>query len=99
MMGAYAQDVRHSLQPHADRMAEAIEQKANNLEQDGYDVVSFTLVFWRESRVTFSVADESPQPVAARLCSVRLRFRCFFPRFRNSIPQTIACNASPSSNA
>ena len=23
-------------------MAEAIEQKANNLEQDGYDVVSFT---------------------------------------------------------
>ncbi len=28
--------------PHADRMAEAIEQKANNLEQDGYDVVSFT---------------------------------------------------------
>ena len=41
--GAYAQDVRHSLQPpHADRMAEAIEQKANNLEQDGYDVASFT---------------------------------------------------------
>lgn len=39
---AYAQDVRHSLQPHADRMAEAIEQKANNLDQDGYDVVSFT---------------------------------------------------------
>lgn len=32
--------------PHADRMTEAIEQKANNLEQDGYDVVSFTLVFW-----------------------------------------------------
>lgn len=29
--------------PHADRMAEAIEQKANNLEQDGYDVVSFTV--------------------------------------------------------
>lgn len=28
--------------PHAGRMAEAIEQKANNLEQDGYDVVSFT---------------------------------------------------------
>ncbi|MEE8682409.1 MAG: hypothetical protein SOI43_01785 [Olsenella sp.] len=28
--------------PHADRMAEAIEQKANYLEQDGYDVVSFT---------------------------------------------------------
>lgn len=28
--------------PHADRMAEAIEQKANNLEQDGYDVASFT---------------------------------------------------------
>lgn len=23
-------------------MAEAIEQKANNLEQDGYDVASFT---------------------------------------------------------
>lgn len=40
--GAYAQDVRHSLQSHADRMAEAIEQKANSLEQDGYDVVSFT---------------------------------------------------------
>lgn len=39
---AYAQDVRHSLQPHADRMAEAIERKANNLEQDGYDVSSFT---------------------------------------------------------
>lgn len=29
--------------PHADRMAEAIEQRANNLEQDGYDVVSFTV--------------------------------------------------------
>lgn len=28
--------------PHAGRMAEAIEQKANNLKQDGYDVVSFT---------------------------------------------------------
>lgn len=28
--------------PHADRMAEAIEQKANNLDQDGYDVASFT---------------------------------------------------------
>ncbi len=28
--------------PHADRMAEAIEQRANYLEQDGYDVVSFT---------------------------------------------------------
>ncbi len=28
--------------PHADRMAEAIEQKANNLERDAYDVVSFT---------------------------------------------------------
>lgn len=42
--GAYAQDVRHSLQPHADRMAEAIEQKANNLDQDGYDVVSFTAI-------------------------------------------------------
>lgn len=28
--------------PHAGRMAEAIEQKANDLEQDGYDVVSFT---------------------------------------------------------
>lgn len=28
--------------PHADRMAEAIKQKANNLKQDGYDVVSFT---------------------------------------------------------
>lgn len=24
-------------------MAEAIEQKANNLDQDGYDVVSFTV--------------------------------------------------------
>ena len=41
-------------------------------------VVCFTLIlFWRESRVIFSVADESPQPVAARLCSVRLCFRCF----------------------
>ncbi|WP_368017953.1 hypothetical protein [Olsenella sp. AGMB03486] len=29
--------------PHADRMAEAIEQRANNLEQDGYDVVSFAV--------------------------------------------------------
>ena len=28
--------------PHADRMAEAIAQEANDLEQDGYDVVSFT---------------------------------------------------------
>ena len=37
--------------PHADRMAEAIEQKANNLEQDGYDVASFTLVFWAQSRI------------------------------------------------
>ena len=59
-------------------------------------VVRFTLIlFWRESRVIFSVADESPPPVAARLYNVRLRFRFFFPRFRNSIPQTIACDASP----
>lgn len=59
-------------------------------------VVCFTLIlFWRENRVIFSVADESPPPVAARLYNVRLRFRFFFPRFRNSIPQTIACDASP----
>lgn len=69
------------------------------LKADDTTITITLILFWRESRVTFSVADESPQPVAARLCSVRLRFRCFFPRFRNSIPQTIACDASPSSNA
>ena len=63
------------------------------------EMLQITLIlFWRESRVTFSVADESPQPVAARLCSVRLRFRCFFPRFRNSIPQTTAYDVFPNSN-
>lgn len=63
-----------------------------------HDPTDYRFLFWRESLVIFSVADESPPLVFGCLCSVRLCFRCSFPRFRNSIRRTIACGAFPSSS-